>query len=321
MRGTLEDRIGMQKYDLLHFIPAIVHFINLTPYFLQPFAYKLGVAESLIQDLDNLKNLDGLLIYPTSVGYLFRTLTLLAYTLFIFYKLLIDYTPIKQNFNHIPLRQYLITYRWLFILNIIVFTVALEFFLLIISFLNVKSSTDILNASPTYLYALIAFTVMPLSLLLFPQVMYGIPIYTGEPELSNKVSVKKKNTSKVLNKDTPESQDPFLKLSQEIISFLDKEKPYLHPEFNISDLSIALKVPHHHISYCFNSVLKIKFTTLKNQLRVAYAKELLTNGASSELSIEGISKEAGFASPSNFYAAFKSETGLTPSEFLTQLNK
>jgi len=42
----------------------------------------------------------------------------------------------------------------------------------------------------------------------------------------------------------------------------------------------------------------------------------LQKGLASELSIDGIGRESGFASRSNFYSAFKAETGFTPNEFL-----
>ena len=100
------------------------------------------------------------------------------------------------------------------------------------------------------------------------------------------------------------------------MSYIETNKPYLNPDFSLTDIYIALKVPQHHVSYCFNTILKIKFSHLKNQLRVATAKELLIEGMANDLSIEGVAHEAGFASRSNFYSIFKSETGMTPTEFL-----
>ena len=39
------------------------------------------------------------------------------------------------------------------------------------------------------------------------------------------------------------------------------------------------------------------------------------------LSMDGIGKKAGFSTRSNFYNAFKTETGMTPSEYLETLNR
>ena len=70
----------------------------------------------------------------------------------------------------------------------------------------------------------------------------------------------------------------------------------------------------------FNFEMYIKFTTLRTQLRIKYATNLLDAGQADELSMDGIGKKAGFSTRSNFYNAFKTETGMTPSEYLESMN-
>lgn len=67
-------------------------------------------------------------------------------------------------------------------------------------------------------------------------------------------------------------------------------------------------------------VINKSFPDLKNEMRVNYALELLKSNMSSKISIEGIGKNAGFASPSNFFLIFKKITGYTPNQWL-DLNK
>ena len=74
------------------------------------------------------------------------------------------------------------------------------------------------------------------------------------------------------------------------------------------------------IAYCFNNVLAKKFTTLRAEWRVNYAKELLKNGLTDTLSMDGIGYKSGFSTRSNFYSTFKSITGHTPSEYLEKLS-
>lgn len=102
------------------------------------------------------------------------------------------------------------------------------------------------------------------------------------------------------------------------MTYLIQEQPYLKEHFSVHDLAIAMDVPDHHISYCFNKILKQKFASLKNQLRIQYAQQLLLSGLAKELTMEAIGQKAGFTTRSNFYAAFKAETGLSPSEFIEQ---
>ena len=66
--------------------------------------------------------------------------------------------------------------------------------------------------------------------------------------------------------------------------------------------------------------MKTKFTKLKTELRVEHAKTLLNNSQYSNLTIEGIAQMSGFVTRSNFYSAFKNETGQTPSDYLRNTN-
>ena len=110
--------------------------------------------------------------------------------------------------------------------------------------------------------------------------------------------------------------DPFYELVDKINVYLTKEEPYVNPDFTINELAIALKVLVHHLSYCLNTLMNVKFTTLRSQMRIQYAVKLLDSGQADELSMDGIGKKSGFSTRSNFYNAFKTETGMTPSEYL-----
>jgi AraC-like DNA-binding protein len=58
---------------------------------------------------------------------------------------------------------------------------------------------------------------------------------------------------------------------------------------------------------------------MKNQLRVEYAKELLSDELMNNLTIDAIGQKSGFSTRSNFYNTFKVETGCTPSEYLKSI--
>ena len=48
--------------------------------------------------------------------------------------------------------------------------------------------------------------------------------------------------------------------------------------------------------------------------------ELLKSGMADTLFIDGIGSQSGFPSRSSFYATFKAETGMTPSQYLENLS-
>jgi AraC-like DNA-binding protein len=104
-----------------------------------------------------------------------------------------------------------------------------------------------------------------------------------------------------------------------IEAYLTEHKPYLQPKWSIQELSVATRIPLHHLSYIINHHYHVRYTDLMNQHRVRHAKALIGQGAWRELSLEGLAKQSGFANRTNFFLVFKKFTGLSPSEYLNQV--
>jgi AraC-like DNA-binding protein len=184
------------------------------------------------------------------------------------------------------------------------------------------------NAQFTHFFSGIAYFCMSFMLLLFPRILYGMPIYTANTitEISSQEKLKKETNPivepiNIVAEIQLPQDDPFFELVDKINAYLKKEEPYLNPEFTINELAAFLKVPVHHVSYCLNTLMNVKFTSLRTQLRIQYAAKLLDSGQADELSMDGIGKKSGFSTRSNFYNAFKTETGMTPSEYLERKNE
>jgi transcriptional regulator GlxA family with amidase domain len=158
-------------------------------------------------------------------------------------------------------------------------------------------------------------------MLVFPEVLYGIPIVNRKKiDLFKSKSTYLKMATRQDEKQVVEDENPEMnELALLIQNYLINEKPFVDPKFSVDDLAKQLDVPKHHIYYCFNSILKTKFTTLRSQIRVDYAKELLLNGELEQLSMEGIWPKTGFSSRTNFFVTFKEITGMTPLEYV-QIN-
>ena len=105
-----------------------------------------------------------------------------------------------------------------------------------------------------------------------------------------------------------------------IYKYLLEKKPFLQADFDISDIALDLNIPQNQVSYCISYIMETKFSKLKSDLRVQHAVELLKKGTNSKLTIEAIGKQSGFKTRSYFYTAFKKEMGITPSEYLQNLN-
>lgn len=322
IRGTLTDKQGISKSDLIHFIPAFVHFIGILPYLFSPFDYKLQIAQSIIENLNYLHKVKANFIFTVSAAFFIRPALLLMYTCYCIF-LLWKYKVSSNKTDNIPSKQFKITYRWLLLLILNVSLMAANFLYLTILFINTSAEDAINNANNIYYFVGILFGLMALALLFFPQVLYGMPNYRQVPFNSTeyKNTVKEKTPAKIQEvAKTDENQDkdhePFIELAKRIEEYILLNKPFTDPEFSIEHLAKGLNVPLNHISYCLSSVMNTKFTTYRMKLRIEYAKELLKAGKNSEYTIEGIAQQAGFSTRSNFYNAFKNETGFTPTDYI-----
>jgi AraC-like DNA-binding protein len=214
----------------------------------------------------------------------------------------------KERDNLLKNRQNKLVYNWIITLCLVTIIVAAGFLYLTVDLYATSINRVILESEPTYLISGLAFTFLPLALIVFfPQVLYGMPLA---------VTVKKvpKVTIPVVD-----PSDPLTETAQLIVDYINTEKPFLYPEFDIEDIAEKLDIPKHHIIYCFTIILQKKFTAYRSTIRVEHAKKLLQSGSADALSIDGIGAQSGFPSRSSFYATFKAETGMTPSQFLEQV--
>ncbi|MFM6947396.1 MAG: helix-turn-helix domain-containing protein, partial [Aquirufa sp.] len=148
------------------------------------------------------------------------------------------------------------------------------------------------------------------SLLVFPNILYGL-------KPTEKKQERVKSWLNIDQEDIPQEINQHAKM---LFDFIETEKPYLDPKFNKADLSIQLKLSPKEINDVFDYVIKQTFPSYKNTLRVNHAKKLLSEGGGQKLSMDGIGFSSGFASRSSFYSIFKTETGLTPIQYIELLN-
>ena len=313
VRGTINDSFGLKKLDYLHFLPVLISFFSLIPFIFSPFSYKLEMAKLIINDHKS-SVLDQLYwLIPHYFHFYLRTFSYMIYSV----ASLILVISSRKKFEQIsaPKPQKKLIIRWLFTLTalsclIFIFYVPLTFYL--INFVRLpftisEVAYNIFDRTSGY-----AYCVIPLTVLVLPQILYGLPVAStlAKPKPSNFWE----DTASILE------EDPFLDVSKKILAHLKEDKPYLNPDFNLDMIAEKLLIPKHHLYYCFGNIIKIKFSKVRNRLRVEHAKELLQTGKSQMLKLEAIGFESGFSSRSHFFATFKEETGMTPSEYLEQNN-
>jgi AraC-like DNA-binding protein len=105
-----------------------------------------------------------------------------------------------------------------------------------------------------------------------------------------------------------------------VLELMEKEKYYQEPELTLQNLADKLKVPSYQVSQAINEGLKKSFYDLVNGYRIEEAKRLLLDPVNRNYTILSVGFEAGFNSKTTFNTVFKKFTGLTPTEFRSNLH-
>lgn len=108
---------------------------------------------------------------------------------------------------------------------------------------------------------------------------------------------------------------------KKILANIEKEKYYTIASLNIKQLADLLEIREKELSRLINKHTQNNFYQFINKYRIEEFKELLLSPKAKQLSILGLAQEAGFASKSTFYAAFKSIEGITPKQYQNSLKK
>ncbi len=101
--------------------------------------------------------------------------------------------------------------------------------------------------------------------------------------------------------------------------FMSAQKPYLDANLTLSQLAANLQVPSHVLSRVINERLGLNFFDFINQYRVEEVKSKIGEPKYDNLSLLGIAFDSGFNTKSAFNRVFKKSTGMTPSQYKSQL--
>lgn len=103
-------------------------------------------------------------------------------------------------------------------------------------------------------------------------------------------------------------------IRKQLISYFEKEKPYLNPALNMKMIADRLGVPKHQLTEVLNAGIGKNFFQFVNEYRVEAVKKQLS-ATNNLYSIEAIGYDCGFSSKSSFFTVFKKITGQTPLQY------
>ncbi len=180
--------------------------------------------------------------------------------------------------------------------------------------------------------------VFVLRILLFPEVLFGVPTFSSVAATDDAESSKEivdnfaDGSTSSQNSLVGEavSIEPTLALEltntqvtdylKRIFQYISESQPQTAEDFTLEKLCRQINIPKSHFSYLLKYHYKETFVEFRTRLRIELACQLLKNSENRLLTLEAIGENVGFSSRFTFIRAFKKVKGITPSEFLSELN-
>ncbi len=275
---------------------ALMHFIPFAVFFAVSVIFR---SVPLLKDLRNFFMPDRFILLRIIYSTCFF-LSVTVYSILTFFEIKRHQANLK---NTISYTSYLLTLNWLKIITIWYYMAFLVLFIL--GGLNLIG--DFIPFDPYF----VVFCFIALFSFLYSY--YGL----RQPPIAVKSVIPVENgnreSEKYIKSGLKEDQaETYLK---DLICFMDTKKPYLDRDLSIHDLSALTGIPKHYITQVLNENHGRNFFTFINEYRVNEVISRFNDPANNNFTILAIAFDSGFNSKTTFNSIFKSQTGITPSEY------
>jgi AraC-like DNA-binding protein len=311
-------RPGIHAKDMIHFLPALLYFIDFLPFYLLSAEEKVSVVSHLTGD-----HIDSLLahregwITPPWFHMVFRNAVTIFYCILSF-RILWRLTYVKQSDFY---KDNASVVKWLWTFAVFQFMIVAPYVIFVI--MGKAQYTFYTTMVPL----IIMVGVTNVALFFKPSVFYGFSGILFQSEKLSSENNKEFIDNESKKKDKSELELEYLKeedvsqLKKSITSFLFTDQPYLMAGYSINDFSKDVGVPVRKLSAYVKNVENSNFRDFLNRQRVDYCVENLNSGEWQHLTLEAIAEQCGFNNRNSFTTAFKKFVGTNPSTFLNRLKR
>ncbi|WP_316749693.1 AraC family transcriptional regulator [Pedobacter gandavensis] len=312
IRNSLTNQNGLTKYDYFHFLPALIHLIDLMPFYGLPVAEKREIAKMIFANKD-LLNYIGSGLIPISFHYLFRLVLQLGYLFYCLHLVRKLQPDFLKKVSGEKLKN------WLFLsLSVMGIIIVINLCFMLFTYFGENHDQ---YSGPKFICSTIAFLgILFLNAYINfkPELVYGFQLGSAVPEgtqleANDKTPALKESIGELVPTEM-EIKDADL-LLEKIRYALYEEKIFLRKGITIIDLAKNIEVSPKVLSVLINRKFKTNFNELINNYRVDYAKELIEQHILERYSIEGLASMVGFNSRITFFNAFKKKVGFSPKEY------
>jgi AraC-like DNA-binding protein len=317
VRSILRDNATLSKFDRFHFIFFAIFFSGRLLNNLSDWDSQYQVIDEILNN--SWKNFSHFKInqfLPMRINYILKAVHLSLYMVLVWLLL------VKKNFKKSSLdngiNQTKIVKSWLYffaiIITILVFLLATVGFL----FFTLEDKISFQHEGKLIFSSIfIGLLILILGLILFPQILYGIPT-------DNPISEENGNVSNGFADNSKESfsfSEDYMNKIRLLLENWTNQKKFLEADTNVHSLAKDINLPVHHIRFFLDKINNERYIDWRNRLRIEYAIDIINNQEETDKTLESLGKACGFRSYSSFMQNFKQWTGKLPYEYIKEIKQ
>ncbi len=319
-RALVKNQKHFEKLDWIHFLPAIISFCAVVPFYFSGIAYKQQMAVSIAQNFNHLFYCKIGLV-PNAWHYDLRAIQCIGYLILQWWLLISALKQGKLIVGSVILRGWTLAFavfQTLLYGSLVASTVYGQ--------LHLSLHQPIFGIIKIpFIIGAIIYLILNLYLFFFPVILYGSGVAPSNLKIVEKeafVANLAAYTQELGNENDKKSglsDEQLLSYAESIGRYISHHRFYMKHGITVNDLANELDLSPRVVSNVINSYYNLRFTDFINSYRIKYLVQRFEESNWREFSFEGLSKEAGFASRSAFFSAFKKHMGVSPSEYVYQL--
>lgn len=322
IRGLMNQDSRFKTFDILHFLPLVFGFVDITYYFTH--------HQELMNEVKELVTNQDKYFYYYISGPLTTTLKhTVRPALYSFYYLLIFRVLYKQKQLKF---SFTLNTKQKWVLILITFTFIshlLQLFQWYNHFIGDRINYYKNDTGTFIILPVMILTGIILFIIQNPDILYGhlyiIEKWQNKREHSIEMALNPTNPE-IANQDiettTEENKEskemiPYslaLEHANMLAQIMEEKKLYQQHDLQIIELANESNILVHHCSYVLNKVLGKNFRDWTNEYRINHFIDIYKEQRTQK-TIDAIAKESGFKNTSTFYNAFKKATGLSPTQY------
>jgi AraC-like DNA-binding protein len=284
----------LRKHFVWHFIPALLIYLVLIPFFLRPHTERLEVFANDGKGYEWVFLLQRIFVLASGVAYTILSLWLLR----------LHIRNVQNRFSHTEKVNLL----WL---RYMIYGVA-------VVWVAVFSGNDFIIFSLVALFVLLLGYFGIKQVGIFTQTTYSETTVLRDSSVASNFGDNSAPEEEVKVKylKSTLSSEKQAEIHDKLTRAMEEQKLFLNPDLTIGQLAEAIAVHPNHLSQVINSKESKTFYDFINEWRIVEFKKMVTQPKNQKYTLLALAFECGFNSKTSFYRNFKNVTGQSPTQYL-----